>query len=344
MIYRFLVLTIVWFSHGTLVAQIYPALPDLQKKELSGPVQLVITTTRTYSPETERWQPLVSKVVSTYNQKGQLVNEVISVSHEKSDTRLFTYDKDSDSLRPVIDISPSPSDTSRIIMKRVYSYMASGRKGSEVERNYQTGKTIQRQYLYNGTTVRFIIEQDSAVGSLSTIEEFFYIKGAKPRGSTIRRFDPKTDLVTSIKDAELVPEERIEYDYTSYVYTDTATPVIFWKWEYGNDTVVDRQEVKRFLDNGKLAARIIQEFADGKISRSRTLIFNKYGDPLSTADSYGNDTTYERAFDYIYDKPDKHGSWQEKRQYVVTDPDDLTNEQRLLVQRVDRVIKYFEED
>ena len=59
-------------------------------------------------------------------------------------------------------------------MKRLYLYLPNGRKGSEVERNYQTGKTIQRQYLYNGTALQFIIEPDSTVGSLSTIVFFCF--------------------------------------------------------------------------------------------------------------------------------------------------------------------------
>ncbi|MCE2504206.1 MAG: hypothetical protein J4G05_09150 [Chlorobi bacterium] len=348
MIYRLLVLPLLWFSHGHLAAQIYPVQTDLQKHEINGPVQSVITTTRTYSPGAKRWQPLVVTVVSTYNGEGNLIKERTFISHKESETRLFTYDKESDSLRPIIDATPAlsldSSDPYRLIMERVYSYLADDRIASEVERNYQTRRTLQRQYIYVGPLLRYKVEQDSSVGSISSIEEFFYMKGYKPRGSTIRRYNPATDRVTSLEDTASVPENRVQYDYTSYVYGDTSTPVIFWKWGYGADTIVDHQEVKRFLENGKLVAITTQQFADGKITRSRSQIFNKYGDPLSTADSHGNDTVYQRAFVYIYDKPDRCGNWREKRQYVVPDPNDLTNtEQRLLLSRVDRVIRYFEE-
>ena len=67
----FAILLLLGFG-GTLSAQIYPVQTDLRKEGLKGPVQATVTVTRTYSPAAERWEPLQVKVVSTFNEKGQI--------------------------------------------------------------------------------------------------------------------------------------------------------------------------------------------------------------------------------------------------------------------------------
>ena len=341
----FAILLLLGFG-GTLSAQIYPVQTDLRKEGLKGPVQATVTVTRTYSPAAERWEPLQVKVVSTFNEKGQIQRRRTFLQHTPSTTSLFTYDKESDSLQPVLELTAGEGtggDSARLILDESFIYRADGKIEIEVERNLQSGKTTRHQYTYAGSNPTHRVEYDSATGAITAVEEFFYMAGNKPRGSTIRRFDPSTDPVRSLKDTAAVPDERIAYDYTSYVYGDTTTPVIFWKWEYGRDTVVDRQEVQRFLEDGTLMATIVQTFKNRKIVHSRSQLFNEYGDPVSSADSFGNDTTYQRAFDYIYDESDARGNWTDKRQYTAATPGSTTSDERLLLYRTDRTILYREE-
>ncbi|MGE3799562.1 MAG: hypothetical protein AB7H80_00930 [Candidatus Kapaibacterium sp.] len=329
-------------------AQIYPVRTDVQINGLKGDVLSTTTTSRAYSPATERWEPLQITVVNVFNKGGNLLLRKTYLQQATSTTSLFTYDKKADSLKPVFEVSAAGSirdkDSGRVILDETFTYMPDGKLKARVERNFQSGKTTRYLYFYVNSRLEYLVEQDSATDAFTSIEKFFYMKGDKPQGSTIRHYNPATDLIRSLKDTAGVPESRIQYDYTSYVYGDTTTPVIFWRWNYGNDTIVDRQEIKRFLENGNHAATITQEFKDGKNISSRSQIFNEYGDPISVADSFGNDTTYQRGFDYIYDERDEYGNWKTKRQYVAADPQDKESEHRLLLYRTDRTIKYFDEE
>ena len=336
-----------FLSCSILSAQIYPVQSDLQKEGLNGPVRTTITTSRTYQPGAERWEPLEIKVVSTYNREGELIEKKTYIAHRHSTAPLFTYDKDADSIRPVIDatsaLTSDSAEKPRLINTEIRTYQPDGRIRSVLNRNYQMGKATMREYAYDGSVLDLILERDSATKGITMIEDFFYLPGNKPQGSTIRKFNPATDLVTALSDTSSVPQKRVSYDYTSYVYGDTITPVIYWKWEYGNDTTVDRQEIKRYLEDGTLSASIMQHFNNGKIVRARSQIFNEYGDAVSNADSFGNDTTLQRIFDYIYDELDPQGNWRIKRQYVKTDPERSDSEERALLGRSDRKIIYFEE-
>ena len=330
-----------------LSAQIYPYRTDAEKIGLKGKVKTTSTVVLPYSPAAERWEPLRIKIIEFYNPSGNLLRKKTFIQHVTSTTPLFTYDKKSDSLRPILESTAaqtgSAADSGRLIMDQVFTYMTDGRIETEIERDYQMGKTLRRLYVYAGSRLKYRVEQDSALDAIISLEEFSYMAGSKPQGSIIRHYNPATDLLRSLKDTADVPEKRITYDYTSYIYGDTLTPTIFWRWYFGGDTIVDRQEIHRFLEGGELAATIDERFQEGKLSQSSSKLFNLYGDPLSTADSFGNDTTYQRAFDYIYDELDQEGNWRVKREYVAADPGNPDSGERLLLKRIERVITYYEE-
>lgn len=327
---------------ASALAQIYPVLSDRERIGLEGPVEQAIDVTRTYTAAVERWEPLVVTNVRTFNREGNLLKHGIYTSREAASKQLFVFDEESDSLRPVVEAGFGEGDPNvkHPISETLYAYEEKGRLAGTVERNYQQGSTIRSQYTYQEDLLSAIVSRDSASGSIVRIEFFHYQKDGRPSGSTIRRFDPATDNIGTLSDTGSVPESRTYREYTSYIYSDTLTPVIYWHWEYGNDSIVDRQTVKRYLDNGMLSASTSQIMDGAKVKTSHTQIFNAYGDALSTSNSIGQEKTYERTLDYIYDELDSHRNWTVKRQFVDAKKEGEENEDKILITRTDRELSY----
>lgn len=327
---------------STASAQIYPTMTDAARHGLQGPVEKVVDVSRSYSPQSERWEPLTVTTIMHFNRAGYLLKKGTYLSRQKPDKDLYTYDAESDKALPVFDITAMAfgNDQNRPLEEVLYAYEGN-RLAGVVERNYTTKQTLNREYVYDRNRLSAIISRDSVTGLIAEIEQFYYGREGKPTGSTIRAFDVKNNPVRTLADTADVPNRRILRDYTSYVYTDTATPVIFWHWKFGNDTIVEQQEIRRYLADGMLSASTVQTFDGGKITSSQAYLYNRFGDVLSNAASFGSDTTFQRGFDYAYDGPDDRKNWTVRRQYSGGGDTLTTVNKRVLLSRTDRNLTYY---
>lgn len=326
----------------TASAQIYPVTTDLFRMGLKGPVETVVQVSRSYSSQVQRWEPLMVTTILHFNREGFLLKKGTYISRQKPDKDLYTYDAESDKALPVFDVTSTviTSAKNEPLEELLYAY-DKGKLVGIIERDYKSGKTLKREYVYEGKQATAIISRDSATGLIAEIEQFYYQKDGKPTGSYIRYFDTKSTPVREPADTAAVPANRILRDYTSYVYTDTTTPVIFWHWHFGNDTTIDEQEIKRFLPDGTMSASTSQTFVKGKITGSQSYLYNNYGDILSSAASFGSDTTFERGFYYVYEALDDRENWTVRRQ-VSGDAGSIAAEnKRMLISRSDRNITYY---
>lgn len=348
MMTRILLFLALVLSTSTLYAQIYPEKTDLERYGLKGPVDKVVDISRSYTAQLEKWEPMVLTRILNFNDDGNLLKHGLYVSREQPNQRFFVYNAESDSILPVLDATGAmfKSGETKPVEETLYVYEDDGRIAGTIKRDYQNNTVRKQQYFYKDKLLSGIITRDSATDYITSIEFFHYLNDGKPTGSSTRHFDPKTDRILSLKDTARVPAKRINHEYTFYTYTDTLTPTIYWQIEVGNDTVVDKQVIKRFLDNGMLSASTTQTLENGKTTRREALIFNKYTDVLSSAVSYGNDTTYTRTLDYVYDELDRNNNWRIRRQYATItakeDPDKGSSEEekKILLSRTDREIVY----
>lgn len=332
----------------SLSAQIYPIRSDAQKAGAPLGARQVISTSRSYSPDMGRWNPLLYSTAQTYSPDGRLMKEIIYLSRASGEKEIVIYDSAAGAAMTVPETMPvkiGEGDSSAILREKLYVYDETDRLSVIVDRDHRLHSVVLSLHVYdNENRLGRVVEKDSASGHIRSIEEFHYLPDRRPTGSRIRTFDPATDPFTSLGDTAKVPAKRTAISYTLYSYGEETTPVIYWRWEYGRDTTMDRQEIRRMRSDGTLVSTTMQEFTDGRIKSSRAQVFNPQGDALSAADSFGDTTTvYQRAFDYIYDEPDGRGNWTTKRQYVAKNPGDPTSEERLLIGRVDRSIIYYEE-
>ena len=328
-----------------LQAQIYPEKGDLERAGLSGPVSRVVETSRSWSPELARWNPLVQVTVLNFSPEGRLNRRAVALLNRPVDRSLFIYDSVSGKPEPIAENSAGGSRVSEEgdpVSEEIYTYDDMGRVGIVIERNFRLGTTTVTQHIYDTKgRLKLRVTSDSSQGFIRAIEEFFWTAEDRPTGSVIRRFDPKTDPFRSLKDTASVPESRIGRDYTSFGYGDTVHPVIWLSWELGRDTIVDRQELRRFDTEEHLFSSLMQRYEKGTVVQTQARIYNPFGDILSAADSFGEETTYERAFDYIYDARDEHGNWRTRRQYVAIDPEAAGTSERVLLSRTDRGVEYY---
>ena len=329
----------------SLRAQVYPERTDMDRFGLQGPVQKIIDVSRAFSANLDKWEPLVITRVMNFNRDGNLLKAGIYVSREQPDQQFFVYKENSDSILPVLDATRSMFQDGEAspIEETLYAYEEDGRLAGKVERDYQKKKTDKNQYFYQEGLLSAIVTRDSSTNNITALEFFYYLNDGRPTGSSSRYFNQETDRIIKLSDTADVPEERINRSYTFYTYTDTLTPVIYWNIDVGNDTAVDKQIIKRFLENDMLSASTTQTLSDGKATRSESIIYNKYGDVLSSAVSFGNDTTYTRTLDYVYDELDNNENWRTRRQYA-TVPDEKAKgkEKKILLSRTDRDIIYYE--
>ena len=345
---RILLFFALTLSTSTLYAQVYPEKTDLEHYGLEGPIEKVVDITRSYSAALETWGPITVTRILNFNKDGNLLKRGMYISREQPDQQLFVYNAESDSIFPVLDatIAMFQSGESKPVEEALYAYEDDGRVAGKIKRDYQNNTVLKQQYYYKDKLLSGIVTRDSASNHITSIEFFHYLNDGKPTGSSTRHFNPKTDRVLTLADTARVPAERINHEYTFYTYTDTLTPVIYWQIVVGNDTVVDKQVIKRYLEDGMLSASTSQTLKDGKTTRTEALIFNKYTDVLSSAVSFGNDTTYNRALDYVYDELDNNNNWHIRRQYATVTPEDDSKEEssdeekKILLSRTDREIVY----
>ncbi len=348
MMTRILLFLALVFSTSTLYAQIYPEKTDLERYGLEGPVDKVVDISRSYTAQLEKWEPIILTRILNFNKEGNLLKHGLYVSREQPNQQFFVYNAESDSILPVLDATGAmfKSGETKPVEETLYVYEDDGRIAGTIKRDYQNNTVRKQQYFYKDKLLSGIVTRDSATDYITSIEFFHYLNDGKPTGSSTRHFDPKTDRILSLKDTARVSAKHINYEYTFYTYTDTLTPVIYWQIEVGNDTIVDKQVIKRFLENGMLSASTTQTLKDGKTTRRESLIFNKYTDVLSSAVSYGNDTTYTRTLDYVYDELDRNNNWRIRRQYATitakedSDEDNSEEEKKILLSRTDREIVY----
>lgn len=332
----------VLLTVSTASAQIYPRITDLARLGLKGKVESVITVSRSYSQQMERWEPLMVTSILHFSPEGYILKEGTYISRQAPDKDLYTYDAESKQALPIFDVTnmvfaPGKNEP---LEEALYAY-DKGKLVGVIERDYKKGQTLNREYLYERGRTATIISRDSATGLIAEIEQFYYQQDGKPTGSSVRHFDTRINPVRELKDTAEVPAARILKEYTSYIYTDTATPVIFWHWHFGNDTTVDKQEIKRFLADGTMSASTSQTFSKGKTTNSQAYLYNNYGDVLSSAASFGNDTTYQRGFDYLYEALDTQGNWTVRRQYSGGGDSMRTADKRILISRSDRKFTYY---
>lgn len=330
----------ILLTSSTLFAQIYPRQTERERLDLRGPVELVTDVSRSYSQATERWEPLTLTSIMHFNRQGNLLKRGTYISREESDKDLYVYSADSNAALPVFDATAMlfRSEKSEPLEEYLYAYEEDGRLAGVIERHYNTGRTIRRAYAYDDGRLTTIVSRDSASNGITEVERFHYHRDGKPTGSSVQQFDLRRDTIRNLSDTMFIPAERVARVYTSYVYNDPSTPVIFWRWSFGNDTVVDMQEIKRYQADGMLTSSTAQMFRNGKLTSSQAYVFNTYGDALSSAASFGNDTTYERGFDYIYGEPDDGTNWTVRRQYSVNGDD---TSKKILIARTDRRITYY---
>lgn len=329
----------------SLRAQIYPERTDMDRFGLRGPVQKIVDVSRAFSANLDKWEPLVITRIMNFNEDGNLLKAGIYVSREQPEQQFFVYKENSDSILPVLDATRSMFQNGEAspIQETLYAYEANGRLAGKIERDYQKKSVAKNQYFYQEDLLSAIVTRDSSTNNITAIEFFYYLNDGKPTGSSTRYFNRETDRITLLGDTSDIPEERINRSYTFYTYTDTLTPVIYWDLNMGSDTTVDKQIIKRFLDDGMLSASTTQTFNNGKTARSESILYNVYGDVLSSAVSFGNDTTYSRALDYVYDELDNEKNWRTRRQYAtVADEEAKDKEKKILLSRTDRDIIYYE--
>ena len=328
-----------------LNAQIYPVRSDLQRAGLSGPVSRVVETSRSWSPELSRWNPLVMVTVMNFSPEGRLNRKFVTMQNRPVDKSLFIYDSASGMPEPIIDVTVEGSDISERatpVSEEIYTYDDGGRSGVIIGRDFRLGRTTITQHVYDTKgRLKLRVTSDSAEGYILEIEEFYWTAENRPTGSVIRKFDPATDPFRSLRDTAKVPVSRVGRDYTSFGYKDTTHPVIWFHWELGRDTIVDRQEFRRFDAENNLFSTLMQRYESGSPVQMQARIYNPFGDILSSADSFGDATTYERAFDYIYDARDEQGNWRTRRQYVMLDPEAGSDGERVLLSRTDRGVEYY---
>lgn len=330
---------------GAQTTPIHPSRSDIDRIGLSGPVMQVVEVARSWSPDLERWNPLVQTTAWSFTPKGQLRHRLVTLQNRPVDRNLFVYDSISGRPEPIAEVSVSGGTISRAadpISESIYTYDENDRLKVAIERNFRTGETTVTQHVYDTKgRLKLLVTSDSADGYISRIEEFYWMAEDLPTGSTIRRYDRSTDPFRSLEDTARVPERRVARDYTSYGYADSTYPVIWFSWELGRDTIVDRQEVRKFNREQALFSSLLQRYEKGRTVGMQARIYNPFGDILSAADSFGDERTYERAFDYIYDERDEQGNWQTKRQYVALNPEEGASSDRVLLSRVDRTVRYY---
>lgn len=341
------VAALLFFVGGvSAVAQIYPERTALDEERMEGAVRQVIEHARSWSAELDRWNPLAMVTSKSFMRDGRLRRETVIYHNETVDDKMYVYDSASGTAKPVSEntiVGTSGNGAIEIASEKTYGYSEDGKLQLIQFRDYRAKRTTIWLHVYDTKgRLKMKVKSDSADGYIREIEEYYWMGDDRPTGSVIRIFNPKTDPFKKLADTAKVPEKRIARDYTSYFYDAEETPTIYWYWEFNGDTIVDRQTVQRFTAEKTLHSTIVQKFRDTTLIESKAQIFNQYGDVLSNAESFGGDTTYQRAFDYIYDQVDDQGNWTIRRQYVSADPGNPEEKNRILLSRTDRQIRYYD--